>query len=128
MTKREMFTEFIKFDQSKKEGLTLKWLTTLVKTHNLTIEDVMDILNCVDLTFSKLDKLNSLLTKGRISATAISRILGYGYARSMNYINTLLKRNIIVKFDNSYKIIDKERFKLANEELIKGDDYERKDN
>lgn len=128
MTKREVFTEFIKFDQSKKEGLTLKWLITFIKSHHLTMEDVMDILNCVDLTFNKEDKLNSLLTKGTISATAISRILGYGYARSMNYINKLLKRNIIVKFDNSYKIIDKERFKLANEELIKGDNYERKDN
>lgn len=128
MTKREMFTEFIKFEQNQKEQLTLKWLLTLVKTHNLTIEDIMDILNCVDSTFSKEDKLNSLLIKGTISATAISRILGYGYARSIKYINTLLKRNIIVKFDNSYRIIDKEKFKLSNQELIKGENYGRKDN
>lgn len=124
MIKNGLFAEFVKFDQSEKEKLTLKWLTTLVKTHNLTIEDVMDILNCVDLTFSKIDKLNSLLINGSISATTISRILGYGYAKSMNYINTLLKKNIIVKVDKGYKIIDKDKFKLANEELLKGENCE----
>ena len=62
----------IKLNKTEKEQLTLKWLCELVKTENLSIQDVMDILNCVDSSFSRTDKLNSLVYNGTI--TAVSQI------------------------------------------------------
>ena len=105
MNKKDIFIEFSKLSKNEKSNLTLKWLTDLVKTEKLSIEDIIDILNAVDTSCSKADKLNTLLINGTISASAVYRILGYGYSKSMNYINNLLKRNVIVKLDSCYKII-----------------------
>ena len=116
--KKRVLENFAKLSRKEKEQLTLKWLIDLVKTENLSIEDIIDILNSVDSCFSKSDKLNTLLVNDTISASAVSRILGYGYAKSMNFINNLLKRNVIIKKDGCYKIIDKEAFKTTTKELI----------
>lgn len=118
MIKKGRIEQFIKLKTSEKANLTLSWLIDFVKAENLTIEDVMDILNCIEPTFSKTDKINSLLTSGTISVSIISRLFGYGYAKSMNIINSLVKQNIITKQDNCYKIIDKENFKLKTAKLI----------
>lgn len=111
MLKKDKIEEFIKLNKIEKSNLTLKWLIDLVKTEGLTIEDIIDILNCIEPTFSKSDKFNSLLIRGTLTVSSISRLFGYGYAKSMHVISMLLKQNIITKHENCYKIIDREKFK-----------------
>lgn len=121
MTKEEKIELFVSLSKHDKANLTLLWLIDLIKTEHLTIEDVMDILNCVSPTFSKTDKFSSLLLGGTVSVSSISRLFGYGYAKSVSFINSLLKQKVIEKQDNCYKIIDKQKFKMVSRDFIKSD-------
>lgn len=118
MKKVEGIEFYQRLNKQQKGELTLAWLADLIKTNKLTIIDVMDIINAVDTTFTKLDKFNSMIITENVSASTISRLFGYGYAKSMRIINILLKENAIVKIENSYKIIDKEKFKAVGISLF----------
>lgn len=122
MSKRKEIEHYCKLSKEKKGKLTLLWLTDLIKTENLTLQDVIDILNNVDDSFTKLDKFNSMLINNNVSASTISRLFGYGYAKSMSVINELLQQNAIIKYTNTYKIVDKDKFKLVGEKLFKSTD------
>lgn len=111
---------FIKLNKTDKKKLTISWLIDLIKTEHLGVEDVIDILNNIEPTFSKVDKLECFLINGEISTATISRLFGFGYAKSSNIINILLKKNVITKYENSYKIIDKVNFKTITKELLEG--------
>ena len=118
--KKEKLEQFAQLGKEEKENFTLLWLTNLIKTEQLTIEDVIDILNNVNPTFSAADKFNAFLIGGTLTISSVSRLFGYGYAKSKSIISALLSRNIIAECNNSYKIIDKEKFKLVSSELFKG--------
>lgn len=120
MNKTEKLETFVKLNKTEKKNLTLSWLIDLIKTQQLKIEDVIDILNCVEPTFSKLYKLEYFLTSGKISISSLSRLLGFGYAKSSSIINKLSKRNIIVRYEKDYKIIDKINFKRVMQEICGG--------
>lgn len=121
MCRQEKLEQFVKLGKNEKKNLTLSWLTDLIKSENLSIADVIDILNCIQPTFSKADKLNAVLINGVVTTSTISRILGYGYAKSVKLINEMLSKNLIVKFDNSYKVIDKDNFKIFTQNLFGGE-------
>jgi len=120
MKKIEKLDNFIKLNKTDKKNLTISWLIDLIKTEHLGVEDVIDILNNIEPTFSKIDKLECLLMNGHISTSSISRLFGFGYAKSSNIISILLKKNIITKHENSYKILDKENFKVIIKGLLEG--------
>ena len=122
--KNEEIDKFVKLNKKEKGEMTLLWLADLVQTQNLTIQDVMDIINSVDTTFSKLDKFNSMLITNHITPSIISRLFGFGYAKSMRVINMLIKEQAIVKLDNGYQIVDNENFKRVGEKLFKGEKNE----
>ena len=63
MCKIEKLDNFIELSKNEKENLTLSWLINLVKAEHLTIEDVVDILNNIEPTFSKTEKLECLVSK-----------------------------------------------------------------
>lgn len=119
MNKIEKLEDFIKLNKTEKKSLTITWLIDLIKTEHLGVEDVIDILNSIEPTFSKADKIECLLINGHISTSTISRLFGFGYAKSAKIINTLISKNVIVKYENSYKIIDKVNFKNVTKELFK---------
>ena len=118
MCKLEKLEEFKKLNKMEKKNLTLSWLIDLIKTQHLGVEDVIDIINSVEPTFSDADKLQTLLIKGQISVAIISRLFGFGYAKSSSIINQLLQQNVITKYEQCYKIIDKENFKKITKELV----------
>ncbi|MBO5954926.1 MAG: hypothetical protein J6Q13_03055 [Clostridia bacterium] len=122
--KNKEIDKFAKLSSAEKGKLTLSWLADLVQSNNLTIQDVMDIINNVDTTFSKLDKFNSMIITNRVNPSTISRLFGYGYAKSMRVINLLIKEQAIVKFEDKYKIVDKEKFKQVGIQLFKGEKNE----
>lgn len=124
MVKKDKLQDYFKLSKDEKGKLTLFWLISLIKDRQLTIEDVVDILNSLEPTFSNVDKFNTLLVSEFFSASTISRLYGFGYSKSMNIINTLLSKNIIIKYENKYKILDKEKFKDVGNKLLKGDNYE----
>ena len=118
MNKIEKLENFLKLNKQDKKNLTISWLLDLIKTEHLGIEDVIDILNNVEPTFSKVDKLECLLINGYISTSTISRLFGFGYAKSAKIINILASKYIIAKYENSYKILDKTNFKITTKELL----------
>lgn len=120
MNKIEKLEEFKKLNKTDKKKLTISWLINLIKQEQLTLEDVIDILNNIEPTFSKIDKLECLLINGQISTSTISRLFGFGYAKSSKIINTLILKNVVVKYENTYRIIDKENFKTITKELLEG--------
>ena len=120
MKKIDKLENFINLNKTDKKNLTISWLIELIKTEHLSIEDVIDILNNIEPTFSKVDKLECLLINGQISTSTISRVFGFGYAKSSRIINCLVQKSIIAKYDNCYKIIDKANFKLVTKELVEG--------
>lgn len=118
MNKIDKLDNFIKLKKQDKKNLTISWLIDLIKTEHLEVVDVLDLLNNIEPTFSKVDKLECLLINGHISTSAISRLFGFGYAKSSKIINVLVSKNIITKYENSYKIIDKANFKTTTKELL----------
>jgi len=119
MCKKAKIVNIIKLSKEEKGNLTLLWLSNLIKEEHLNIEDVIDILNSIDNTFSNTDKLQSLLISGTLSIASVSRILGLGYVKSVNFVQELLKKNVITKYDNCYRIIDKLNFKAVCKDLLK---------
>lgn len=117
MCKLDKIDEFSKLSQTEKKNLTLSWLTNLIKQQHLNIEDVVDILNQIEPTFSKAEKLECILLKDKFSTSTISRLFGLGYAKSVKLINVLMENNIVVKYDNCYKVIDKKGFKDILEDV-----------
>lgn len=116
---------FIKLSKQEKNNLTIGWLINLAKTHHLTLNDVMDIINLCDDTFSNMDKFNSMLVNNYVSASKISRLFGYGYAKSMKIIKLLLDEKAIAKTEKSYTIIDAEKFKQIGKQIFnKGEENE----
>lgn len=122
MSRNEEVTKFAKLSKVEKGKLTLSWLSDLVKNKQLNIADVMYILNSYETTFSNLDKFNTMLELTHITASTISKMFGFGYAKSMRVINLLIKEQAIVKDENKYKIIDKEKFKKVGKLLFEKDD------
>lgn len=122
MSRNEEVTKFAKLSKVEKGKLTLSWLSDLVKNKQLNIADVMYILNSYETTFSNLDKFNTMLELAHITASTISKMFGFGYAKSMRVINLLIKEQAIVKDENKYKIIDKEKFKEVGKLLFEKDD------
>ena len=120
MCKIDKIANFVKLNKIEKKGLTLSWLINLVKTEHLGIEDVVDIINNIEPTFATIDKLECLLARGIISTSTISRLFGFGYAKSSGIISALVKNNVITKYDNCYKIIDKTNFKSVAQKLVDG--------
>ena len=120
MNKIEKLDNFIKLNKQEKKNLTISWLIDLIKTEHLEVVDVLDLLNNVEPIFSKVDKLEYLLINGNISISIISRLFGFGYAKSSKIINILMNKNIIAKYENRYKIIDKTNFKRITNELLEG--------
>lgn len=118
MRKIEKTEGFVKLKKSEKKNLTIAWLIDLIKTEHLGIEDVMDIINNVEPTFSKAEKLECLRINVQISTSIISRLFGFGYAKSSNLINNLVKKNVIAKHENCYKILDKVNFKTVTKQLL----------
>ena len=118
MKKNEEIEKFIKLSNEQKGNLTLSWLSELVQAQHLTIQEVMDILNSVETTFSKIDKFNSLLLTNKINASTISRLFGFGYAKSMKIINLLVEEHALVKTESGYVILDKEKFKEIGKRLF----------
>ncbi|MBQ7798020.1 MAG: hypothetical protein IJ371_02750 [Clostridia bacterium] len=117
--------KFTKLSKQQKNQLTLGWLVDLIKTNHLTLHDVMDIINSCDQTFSNIDKFNSMIDNNHVNASTISRLFGYGYAKSMKIINLLLEEKAIIKQNNGYSIVDKEKFKQIGEQLFnKGENNE----
>ena len=96
MCKIEKLDDFIKLNKNKKKDLTLSWLIELVKKEHLSIEDVVDIINNIEPTFSKAEKVECLLFKDKFSASFISRLFGLGYAKSIKLINVLIENNLVV--------------------------------
>ncbi len=119
MCKIEKLDDFIKLSKNEKKNLTLSWLIELVKKEQLSIEDVVDIINNIETTFSKAEKFECLLLKDKFSASTISRLFGLGYAKSVKLIQVLLDNNLIVKYDSCYKVIDKKGFKDMLEDVRK---------
>ena len=117
MCKIEKLDDFIELSKNEKKNLTLSWLIDLVKTEHLSIEDVVDIINNIEPTFSKAEKFECLLLKDKFSASTISRLFGLGYAKSMKLINALIENNLIVKYDSCYKVINKKGFKDMLEDV-----------
>ena len=117
MCKIEKLNDFIKLSKNEKKDLTLSWLIELVKKEHLSIEDVVDIINNIEPTFSKAEKFECLLLKDKFSTSTISRLFGLGYAKSMKLIQVLLDNNLIVKYDSCYKVIDKKGFKDMLEDV-----------
>lgn len=120
MNRIEKLETFVKLTKTDKRNLTISWLINLVKTQHLSVEDVIDILNYIEPTFSQINKLECLLISGQISISTLSRVFRFGYAKSSNIIKSLLKKSIIAKYDNSYKIIDRENFKTTTKKLLEG--------
>ena len=118
MNKIEKIEDFTKLNKAEKKNLTMSWLIDLIKTEHLEVVDVIDLLNNIEPTFSKVDKLECLLINGHISTSIISRLFGFGYAKSSKIINILVSKNIVTKYENSYKIIDKTNFKTTTKELL----------
>lgn len=119
MTKNKIINDYAKLSKNEKGKLTLLWLTELIKEQKLTIQDVMDILNCVDNSFSNIDKFKSMLVNNYVSASTISRLFGYGYAKSMKIINLLLDEKAIKRQEHYYTIVDKNKFNSIGENLFK---------
>ena len=119
MCKIEKLDNFKELSKNEKKDLTLSWLIDLVKTEHLSVEDVVDIINNIEPTFSKAEKLECLLLKDKFSTSTISRLFGLGYAKSMKLIQVLLDNNLIVKYDSCYKVIDKKGFKDMLEDMRK---------
>ena len=119
MCKIKKLDNFIELSKNEKRDLTLSWLIDLVKTEHLSIEDVVDILNNIEPTFSKAEKLECLLIKDKFTTSTISRLFGLGYAKSMKLVQVLLENNLVVKYDNCYKVIDKRGFKDMLEDVRK---------
>ncbi|MBR4999014.1 MAG: hypothetical protein IKY10_03955 [Clostridia bacterium] len=119
MCKIEKLDNFIELSKNEKRDLTLSWLIDLVKTERLSIEDVVDIINNIEPTFSKAEKLECLLLKDKFSTSTISRLFGLGYAKSMKLIKVLIENNLVVKYDSCYKVIDKKGFKDMLEDVRK---------
>ena len=71
MKKIDKLENFINLNKTDKKNLTISWLIELIKTEHLSIEDVIDILNNIEPTFSKVDKLECLLINGQISTSTI---------------------------------------------------------
>ena len=117
MCKIEKLDDFIELSKNEKGDLTLSWLIDLVKKEHLSIEDVMDIINNIEPTFSKAEKLECLLIKDKFTTSTISRLFGLGYAKSMKLVQVLLENNLVVKYDSCYKVIDKKGFKDMLEDV-----------
>lgn len=117
MCKIAKLNNFIKLSKNEKEKLTLSWLIELVKKEHLSIEDVVDIINNIEPTFSKAEKFECLLLKDKFSTSTISRLFGLGYAKSMKLVQVLLENNLVVKYDSYYKVIDKNGFKAIIEDV-----------
>ena len=117
MCKIEKLNDFIELSKNEKKDLTLSWLIELVKKEHLSIEDVVDIINNIEPTFSKAEKLECLLIKGKFTTSTISRLFGLGYAKSMKLVQVLLENNLVVKYDSCYKVIDKNGFKDMLEDV-----------
>ena len=117
MCKIEKFDDFIELSKNEKKNLTLSWLIDLVKTEHLSIEDVVDIINNIEPTFSKAEKLECLLLKDKFSTSTISRLFGLGYAKSVKLVQVLLDNHLVVKYDSYYKVIDKNGFKALLEDV-----------
>ena len=117
MCKIEKLDDFIELSKNEKRDLTLSWLIDLVKKEHLSIEDVVDIINNIEPTFSKAEKLECLLIKDKFSTSTISRLFGLGYAKSKKLIQVLLENNLVVKYDSYYKVIDKKGFKDMLEDV-----------
>ena len=118
MNRNTVIEEFVKLNQEDKGKLTLLWLADFIKTNALNIVDVMDILNNVETVFSKTDKFNSMIISNSVSASMVSRLFGFGYAKSMRVINLLIKERAIIKFENRYKIVNKEKFQEVGKRLF----------
>ena len=117
MCKIEKLDNFIELSKNEKKDLTLSWLIDLVKKEHLSIEDVVDIINTIEPTFSKAEKLECLLIKDKFTTSTISRLFGLGYAKSMKLVQVLLENNLVVKYDSCYKVIDKKGFKDLLEDM-----------
>ena len=117
MCKIEKLDDFIELSKNEKRDLTLSWLIDLVKKEHLSIEDVVDIINNIEPTFSKAEKLECLLIKDKFTTSTISRLFGLGYAKSMKLVQVLLENNLVVKYDSCYKVIDKKGFKDMLEDV-----------
>ena len=117
MCKIEKLDDFNELSKNEKRDLTLSWLIDLVKKEHLSIEDVVDIINNIEPTFSKAEKLECLLIKDKFTTSTISRLFGLGYAKSMKLVQVLLENNLVVKYDSCYKVIDKKGFKDMLEDV-----------
>ena len=119
------FQNFIRLTKQEKNNLTIGWLINLIKSNHLTLNDVMEIINLCDDSFSNIDKFNSMIINNYVSASKISRLFGYGYARSMKIIKLLLSEKAITKQSSGYKIVDAEKFKQVGNQLFnKGEENE----
>ncbi|MBQ8522045.1 MAG: hypothetical protein IJ458_00085 [Clostridia bacterium] len=119
------FQNFIRLTKQEKNNLTIGWLINLIKANHLTLNDVMEIINLCDDSFSNIDKFNSMIINNYVSASKISRLFGYGYARSMKIIKLLLSEKAITKQSSGYKIVDAEKFKQVGNQLFnKGEENE----
>ena len=117
MCKIEKLDDFMLLTKKEKKNLTLSWLIEFIKKENLSIEDVVDIINNIEPVFLRVEKLECLLLNDEFYTSTISRLFGFGYAKSVKVINFLLQKNLIVKFEKGYKVIDKSRLKDIIDEI-----------
>lgn len=118
MDKNEIKQQFLKLSKDEKDKLTIKWLNQLVKDNQLQPSDVMDIINSLYENLTDIEKFNKLSECKMIRAATISRVLGYGYVKSMRIINLLIENNAIIKSENGYKVISKANFKQVGKNLF----------
>ena len=119
MTKSEFKEQFLKLTKEEKDKLTIGWLMDLVKNNTITISDIIHVINSCYDGLSNIDKFNKLLEYETISASTISRVLEFGYVKSMNVIKLLLENKAVEQVDNRYKIISASNFIKVGEILFK---------
>lgn len=110
---------FITICKNDKEKLTWAWLDELVKTKNLSVEDVKAILDDIYADSCDLHKFYRLAGLECITASTFNKVFHFGYGKSMRVINLLLRHNAIKKVSFGYAITDLEAFKKVGKSLFK---------
>ena len=108
---------YIKLDRETKRDVLISTLTSLYGNHQLTIKDVVDIM-CEANTLTDEDKFNVMLLTNHVSASTISRLFGFGYAKSMKIIQMLINEKAIEKIETKYNIISVTNFKSVATKLF----------
>lgn len=94
--------------------INLEWIKKYAENHNFSIEDVFYCLS--HAFYEKLDEpllfvmTKELFVKKEVSISFLQRHLNCGYKKAINYINDLLKDNIIKKENDVYKVVSQYKF------------------